>query len=185
MWNFFSDTDHGGNSEPQNRRRSQNGTLVLENDAPVLWLSKVSSVAFAHPDIGEAHADMSSAAVEIFGAANATFECLYQSYIADEMGIELPLPIILQIDNAAAETFINASGGRSKLKHIDCRQEWVRVLRDKSILIPTHVDSKDNLADLFTKILDRGTFERLRDRIMIPYTKPDPWAHAYGSDDDY
>ena len=54
-----------------------------------------------------------------------------------------------------------------KLKHIDCRQEWVKMIRNKKILLPTHVDSADNLADLFTKILDKGTFERLRDQIMV------------------
>ena len=36
-------------------------------------------------------------------------------------------------------------------------------------MIPTHVDSKDNLADLFTKILDRETFTRLRDQVMHPH----------------
>ena len=44
----------------------------------------------------------------------------------------------------------------------------MKVLRNKDILKPVHVDSKDNVADLFTKILARNTFERLRDLIMIP-----------------
>ena len=56
------------------------------------------------------------------------------------------------------------------MKHIDCRQWWVKMLRDKSLVIPVHVESALNVADLFTKILDRGTFERLRDMIM--YVRP-------------
>ena len=59
-WKFYSDSDFAGNSEEQNNRRSQNGFVALLNGAPVLWGSKVSSVAFAHPDIGEAHPDISS-----------------------------------------------------------------------------------------------------------------------------
>ena len=55
---------------------------------------------------------------------------------------------------------------KSKLKHVDCRQEWVRVLRDRDICTPVHVDRKDNLADLFTKILTAPEFERLRGQIM-------------------
>ena len=55
---------------------------------------------------------------------------------------------------------------KSKLKHVDCRQEWVRVLRDRDICTPVHVDTKDNLADLFTKILTAPEFERLRGQIM-------------------
>ena len=93
------------------------------------------------------------------------------SYIAEaalsEAGIDILLPIVLQIDNAAYEAFINHTAFRTKLKHIDCRQEWVRMIRDKSILKPVHVESVLNLADLFTKILDRATFERLRDRMMV------------------
>ena len=46
-------------------------------------------------------------------------------------------------------------------------QEWVRTLRNCEVCMPVHVDTKDNIADLFTKILDRGTFESLRDRIMV------------------
>jgi hypothetical protein len=78
-------------------------------------------VAFAHPDIGEAHADVSSAAAEIYGAANATFELLHLSYIADEMGMDFPKPIVLQMARAA-RCFVANSVTKSRLKHIDCRR---------------------------------------------------------------
>lgn len=32
---------------------------------------------------------------------------------------------------------------------------------------PTHVDTKDNLADILTKFLPVGTLERLRERLMF------------------
>ena len=111
---------------------------------------------------------ISSGAVEVYGSANATFEFLYVGYITEEAGQDFPQPILLQLDNSAAQAFIERSASKTKLKHIDCRQEWVKVLRNKDILKPVHVDSKDNVADLFTKILARNTFERLRDLIMIP-----------------
>ena len=138
----------------------------MENEAPVDWASKVSSVAFAHPLIGEAHADISSGAAEVYAAANATFEILHLSYITDEMGLGFQLPIQLQMDNSTAEVFTNDTAYKSKLKHIDVRQEWVKTLRDKNILCPVHVDTSDNLADLFTKILPKGDFQRLRDSMM-------------------
>ena len=52
--------------EKQNKRRSQNDEIAILNGAPVSWASTVSSVGFAHPDIGESHADMWSAAAEIY-----------------------------------------------------------------------------------------------------------------------
>jgi hypothetical protein len=132
-----------------------------------MWGSKVSSVAFAHRDIGEAHADVSSGAAEVYAAANATFEFLHLSYVVDEMGnFEFPKPMEMQLDNTTAEVFMKNTAFKSKLKHIDCRQEWVKMLREKSILVPKHVNTKDNLADIFTKILGKQDFQRLCSRLM-------------------
>lgn len=83
------------------------------------------------------------------------------------MGIPFPKPFTLQIDNKAAIAFADNSAFKSKLKHIDVRQEWVQTLRNHSIINPVYVPSEENLADLFTKILDAETFTRLRDRMMF------------------
>ena len=65
-WSFMVDADHAGNNEVLNRRRSQNGLIIKLNGAPVMCQSKASSVTFASPRIGEAHADMSSTGVEVY-----------------------------------------------------------------------------------------------------------------------
>ena len=170
-WEFYCDSDFAGNAEIQNKRRSQNGYVALLNGAPVYWVSKVSSVAFATEMIGEAHADISSSAAEVYCAGNASMDFLNLSYVASEMNVKFPKPyaFVMQIDNAAAKIFADNSAYRTKLKHIDCRQEWVKILRDKDICQCRHVPSVDNLADLFklTKILPVHTFERLRNRLMI------------------
>ena len=160
-----------GNAETQNERKSQNGFVALQGEAeedmvPSKWSSKKSSVAFAHPEIGEAHADISSSAAEVYCAANATFDILHLSYIVEEMGMTFKLPALLRMDNAAAEVFTNNSANKTRLKHIDCRQEWVKMLRNKALIKPVHVPSEDNLADIFTKILPRTVFTNLRDRMM-------------------
>jgi hypothetical protein len=172
-WEFFVDTDFAGNSEVQNKRRSQTGILALLNKVPVFWSSKASSVCFANESIGEAHADTSSAAAEIYGVGNATQDILHLSYVSEEMGIDFPKPFKLQMDNDAARSFANDTVFKSKLKHIDNRQEWVKMLRDKEICTPVRVDSRDNLADIFTKILTVEVFERLRDQLMHDPDKKD------------
>ena len=123
-------------------------------------------MAFAHPDIGDAHAYISSVAAEIYAAANATYNILALSYSTDEMGISFLAPVDLQMDNPIAEVFVNDTAHKTKLKHIDVRQKWVQTLRDKNILRPMHVNTKDNAADLFTKILGKQDFTRLRSTIM-------------------
>jgi hypothetical protein len=166
-WEFYCDSDFAGNTEVENKRRSQNGYVALLNGAPVYWVSKVASVAFACSEINEAHADVSSSAAEVYCAGNATMDFLNLSYVAEEMNVAFPKPFILQMDNSAAQIFADDTAYKSKLKHIDCRQEWVKMLRDKQICKCIHVASADNLADLFTKILPINTFERLRDRLMF------------------
>ena len=167
-WSFFSDSDFAGNPSTENKRRSQNGFVAMVGNAPISWYSKVASSAFAHPDIGEAHADISVGAAEVYAAANATLEMLSMSYMISEMGeIPFPKPMVLQMDNTTAEIFANNTAARTKLKHIDVRQNWVQCLRDSSIVIPKHVPSKENLADLFTKILDGPTFYNLSRQILL------------------
>ena len=39
-------------------------------------------------------------------------------------------------------------------------------MQDRNILNVVHVPSENNLADLFTKILPKATFIRLRDQLM-------------------
>ena len=86
--------------------------------------------------------------------------------MVEEMQLDFPRPFKIHMDNTAAESFAWGTAFKSKLKHIDCRQEWMKILRNRSICTPVHVDTKDNLADLFTKLLPMGDFERLRSNIV-------------------
>jgi hypothetical protein len=62
---------------------------------------------------------------------------------------------------------------RSKLRHIDARQAWVEALRDQTIVELVKVDTKSNIADLNSKLLDQVTFERLRECIMFKHALPE------------
>ena len=100
-------------------------------------------------------------------ASKSANDCLHMRYVAEEMAFEFPKPIVLQVDNTTAEKFHSGTVKRSKLKHIDTRQEWVKVLRDKNILKVVHVPTQINIADIGTKILEPGEFLRIRGMIMF------------------
>ena len=59
------------------------------------------------------------------------------------MGMYMPKPFTLKMDNAAAIIFSQGSAQKTKMKHIDCRQEWVKTLRDKKIIQAEHVPTKE------------------------------------------
>ena len=55
------------------------------------------------------------------------------SYVVEEMGMAFPFPFVLEMDNGAARIVCLGSAHKTncKLKHIGCRQEWVRILRNR------------------------------------------------------
>ena len=186
----YCDADFAGNAELGNARRSQHGYIILQGSAVMAYCSKVSSIQFgsaslsanfdagmpavtAHAAISDEHADTSSAAAETYALGTFASEVLAYSYVVEEAGMPVPRPVIIQVDNMAALAFSKQTShsGRSKLRHIDCRLQWLKVLRDSNLIQCVHVSTEHNVADLFTKALDTPTFTRHRDSIMFycPY----------------
>ena len=77
------------------------------------------------------------------------------------------LPVTLRVDNTTCILFSKDTVKKSKLRHIDCRLDWVKALRDQRLVRLEHVDTKQNKADFFTKILPAPDFEKFRDQIMV------------------
>ena len=120
------DSDHAGNVEPDNKQRSQLAFTAMYDKAPIAWGSKATHVRFdeashgsepasgkpyvfgapqCHDKCTNLHPDVSSATAEIYAASIALNECLYLSYMADEMGQPMTLPINIQVDNSTAIAF--------------------------------------------------------------------------------
>ena len=84
--------------------------------------------------VTELHADISSAAAEIYVASVMLSRTLYLSYVSDELGIPFETPIKIQVDNQTALSFATGTVKKSKLRHIDARQDWVQALRDATLV---------------------------------------------------
>ena len=127
-WTFYSDSKFAGNAEVNNKRKSQTGYLARCGEGLVMFYSKTSSTAFACPAIGESHVSTSVGEAETYAVGNAAKSIMSLQYNSEEMGLPFPKRIICQVDSDTAKSFSNNSCKKSKLKHIDCRQEWVQVL---------------------------------------------------------
>ena len=55
----------------------------------------------------------------------------------------------------------------SKTKHIDVRYHFLRDHQEKGDIEFCHVDTQNQLADIFTKPLDQATFARLRGELGV------------------
>ena len=73
--------------------------------------------------LAELHPDMSSGAAEIYAASVALTEIMHLAYIIEEMGDQVVYPLDLRVDNTTCIAFSKGNVRRSKLKHIDVRQQ--------------------------------------------------------------
>ena len=72
------------------------------------------------------------------------------------------LPFDLRSENTTCIALSKGNVRRSKLKHIDlCASAVGRMAQRSNIVSMSHIDTKINPADFFTKILDFETFDRL------------------------
>ena len=137
------------------------------NDAPVIWKSTTMIRQHPHADMNIMPPALSVGEGETYAATAGIMEFMSISYINDEMHLEdFPKPMVINMDSTVAESFMKNSCLKTKMKHIDVRQTWVRTIRDASIAVPRHIKSEDNLADIFTKILLKIAFTRIRDKLM-------------------
>ena len=167
VWSFYSDSDHATNPEPQNKRRSQHGALALIYKTPVHFRSTAKTHAKAHGRL-DAHASGSSVESEVYGCATAAREHLGVSYKAHALGIPFPLPMPLALDNEGCEAFMKGTAAPSRMRHVDCNQQWVSEVRDKKLFAPYHVASGRNLSDILTKFFkSKKDFTDIRDRLMV------------------
>ena len=154
-WHIYSDSDHAGDKESGDCK-SRTGVMILLNGMPIHWRSKK-----------QPKTSMSSAAAEIYAMSEACRDAQLRLWSAEEAGIKINWPVNLHVDNAAGESFQHATCQASQLKGIfDMRQEWVQDLQNEKKWNAIHVDTKINLADMFTKCLAAPVRTKL-DEVLV------------------
>jgi hypothetical protein len=73
----------------------------------------------------------------------------------------------LYIDNNSALKLTRNPEFRSRSKHIDVKHHFVREKVEEGVINTQRVDTKDNLADVFTKALPRPTHEGVVHRLNL------------------
>ena len=73
--------------------------------------------------------------------------------------------ITIFCDNSSAINISKNPVQHSRTKHIDIRHHFIRELVEQNVITLSHIDTKSQLADLFTKALDFQTFDQLRKSI--------------------
>jgi hypothetical protein len=75
--------------------------------------------------------------------------------------------LTLYYDNLSAINISKNPIQHSRTKHIDIRYHFIRDLVEEKVVTLEHVDTEEQLADIFTRALDAKQFENLRGKLGI------------------
>jgi len=147
----YSDANWGGDSED---RKSTTGTIIKFNGDVISWLSKKQSTV-----------SLSSSEAEYMALSTSTCEILwYQMWIQEVFKQKVVGTIYC--DNQAAIYLSNNDGMHGRSKHIDIRHHFIRDHVYNKNIVVQYVNTKDQQADLLTKMLGTNLFNSFRERLM-------------------
>ncbi len=159
----YVDADFAGNWNTEDGTNPASVTsrtcfVLIYFSCPVLWSSKLQS-----------EIALSTTEAEYIALSTAMRDLIPMKQLLSELQTVLKIPAqeitchsILFEDNVGAETIANVPKMRPRTKHIAIKYHHFREhVKNKTILV-THVDTHDQLADIFTKPLPRDTFRTLR-----------------------
>ena len=145
----FVDSDWAGCHDT---RRSTTGWVFTLGGCVIAWASRrQKSVA------------LSTCEAEYIAAAEAAKEAIWLLSLLKELNVPgIPQDAIkLHIDNNAAMKLTKNPEFHARTKHIELRHHFLREQVLEGNIEMIRVDTKDNLADIFTKALPRATHERM------------------------
>ncbi|KAG8703200.1 hypothetical protein FRC09_004302, partial [Ceratobasidium sp. 395] len=148
----YSDADWGAN---QLDRKSISGHCFMLGGAAISWSSK------KQPTVA-----LSTMEAEYMALAHASAQALWIRQFFHELGFPSEAPTLLLSDNLAALTLSVESQYRGRSKHIDIRHHFMRDCIQKRMLSTMYVNTKQNLADVFTKALPTTQFNTLIEGVM-------------------
>jgi hypothetical protein len=136
--------------------KSTGGFVVLLNGCVVHWVSK-KQVAVARSTFSAEYVAMAQGIDE----ALALFELL------KEMSFEVEEPVCIWGDNDANNNVLENKKAHQPTRAVDNAYHYIRdVAMKRRIVKVQRVDTKENVADIFTKALPPSQFEYLRSKLM-------------------
>jgi hypothetical protein len=146
----YADANHGTGIDD---KKSITGALLHVYGGPVSWCSKVQSVA-----------SLSTTESEFRALAEACREALWLAKIVKLFSIK-ERPFLIRGDSQGAVCAIKNHSYTKHTKHIEILYDFMKDRYKLGDLDFHHIEGKSNPADIFTKALNRHSFEKCRDAL--------------------
>ena len=105
---------------------------------------------------------MSSCEAELVALSAAACDVIWLRNLLAEIGFPVSGATPIYCDNTAAKAVAENPVAAKSLKHVARRHFFVRELVQNGKLNVTYISTDDNVADIFTKPLDKTTFLKFR-----------------------
>ena len=148
----FSDADYAGDKVD---RKSTSGTCHFLGRSLVCWSSKKQNCV-----------SLSTTESEYIASGSCCAQLLWMKQTLKDYGIHLK-QVPLFCDNESAIKIANNPVQHSKTKHIEILHHFLRDHVMKKDIDIIHVNTEEQLADIFTKPLDEKRFCKLRCELNI------------------
>ena len=145
----YSDADLGGD---KSSGKSTTGYTVLMCGAAISWQSKLQPVVAK-----------STTEAEFVAASTTGNEIMWVRNVLKELGFEVTCTSSLFIDNQSSVQVAKNPEHHGRMKHLDLAFYWLRDMVEKKTILPIHISTQDNPADLLIKALKPIKFEGFRD----------------------
>ena len=137
-------------------RRSTSGYCTFVGGNLVTWRSKKQSVVAR-----------SSAEAEFRSVAHGICEVLWIRRLLEDLKISSPLPMKIYCDNKAAISITHNLVFYDRTKHVEVDKHFIKEKLDSGLICMSYVSTKEQVADILTKGLNKRQFENLISKLAM------------------
>jgi histone deacetylase 1/2 len=136
-------------------RKSTSGNCIFINNNLASWQTK------KQPTVA-----LSSAEAELMSLVELSKDILFYRHILTQLQYNIIYPIILNVDNQSAIKIAEHDVFRDRTKHIDIKHHFLHNLINDNIIALNWIETKLQLADIFTKPLSHDIFVQHRTKLL-------------------
>ncbi|KAK8952543.1 hypothetical protein KSP39_PZI003450 [Platanthera zijinensis] len=148
----YTDSDYAGDID---RRRSTTGYLFTLAGGPVSWRSTLQSTVA-----------LSTTEAEYMAVTEAMKEAIWMQGLLDDLGVE-HMTLTVFCDSQSAIFLTTNPVHHARTKHIDVRYHFVRDMIETGEVLLKKIDTKENHADMLTKVLSVQKFTYCKELMNV------------------
>ena len=139
------------------QQRSRYGHALYVSDCLVCWLTKATTAVC-----------LSTAEAEFIAAAEAVKDLLWLRNFLQELGFPQLQPSKLREDNQACVAMVSNHVVTGRNRHFCVKMAWLREQVASKVVSLVFVSGRNNVADIFTKVLAVASHARLTLALLCP-----------------